>query len=33
MIAAQYPELEHAVTNMLVSENTHRRWDSVVREI
>jgi hypothetical protein len=33
MIAAQYPELEHAVTNMLVSENTHRSWDSVVREI
>lgn len=30
-IAAQYPELSPAVRGMLGSENTHRRWDSVVR--
>ena len=33
MIAAQYPELAPAVENMLGAENTHRSWDSVVREI
>lgn len=33
MIAEQYPELNRAVIGMLGSENTHRRWDSVVREI
>ena len=33
MIAEQYPDLSRAVIGMLGSENTHRRWDSVVREI
>lgn len=33
IIAAQYPELGPAVDGMLGSENTHRRWDSVVRVI
>nr|WP_155048899.1 MULTISPECIES: tryptophan synthase subunit alpha [Microbacterium] len=30
-IAAQYPDLSAAVWGMLGAENTHRRWDSVVR--
>ncbi|MFC3399235.1 tryptophan synthase subunit alpha [Microbacterium amylolyticum] len=30
-IAAQYPELSRAVEGMLGAENTHRRWDAVVR--
>lgn len=33
IIAGQYPDLAPAVQKMLASENTHRRWDSVVREI
>ena len=33
IIAAQYPELVPAVENMLGAENTHRNWDSVVREL
>ena len=33
IIAAQYPELAPAVRGMLASENTHRRWDAVVREL
>lgn len=33
IIAAQYPELGPAVDEMLGSENTHRRWDAVVRVI
>lgn len=33
IIARQYPELATAVRTMLGSENTHRRWDSVVREL
>lgn len=32
-IAAQYPELSRAVWRMLGAENTHRRWDAVVRVI
>ena len=32
-IAAQYPELSRAVWGMLGAENTHRRWDAVVRVI
>lgn len=32
-IAAQYPELAPAVRGMVGSENTHRRWDAVVRVI
>lgn len=33
IIATQYPELAHTVQDMLGSENTHRRWDSVVRVV
>jgi len=33
MIAAEYPELSRAVWTLLGQENTHRRWDAVVRVI
>lgn len=32
-IAAEYPELTRAVWRLIGQENTHRRWDAVVRVI
>ncbi|MGO1848767.1 tryptophan synthase subunit alpha [Microbacterium sp.] len=31
MIANEYPELTRAVWRLIGQENTHRRWDTVVR--
>lgn len=33
LIAAEYPELARAVWTLLGQENTHRRWDAVVRVV
>jgi hypothetical protein len=33
LIAAEYPELTRAVWRLIGQENTHRRWDAVVRTI
>ncbi|GLJ60824.1 hypothetical protein GCM10017576_09530 [Microbacterium barkeri] len=33
LIAAEYPELTKAVWRLIGQENTHRRWDAVVRVV
>lgn len=33
MIANEYPELTRAVWRLIGQENTHRRWDAVVRVV